>query len=293
MRNRKKGGQKAIRKAYTSEDAEQVDEVSSDTLRSYVHKRSGQVRSDLSTDKHSPKTNKKAKGVSAALSRLDARKNKLEPELKREEVEQVDELSNKTMKSYIKKAQKDNTDRVTRMADQPSHMPADKGEMRKLRKRQRGVVKAKTDVDMRKIAGKDYRSRMGEEVESVEEMKYLGKDKKFGRKFYEKDGQLHVVVNDGRPQNLGSVEVKGNAKMIKKLVKEESIDEAVFSKSQLDQIRAQYSKIKTVDPSQPTYGKLTAFLDKLDDAKLKQLSTAKIKFVSGLALNRVTKRKMK
>ena len=76
-------------------------------------------------------------------------------------------------------------------------------------------------------------------------------------------------------------------------VNEESIDEAVFSKSQLDKLRAEYSKIKTVDPSQPTYGKLTAFLDKLDDAKLKQLATAKIKFVSGLAHNRVTKRTMK
>jgi hypothetical protein len=262
-----------------------------------------------------------------------------------------------------------------------------------------------------------------EEVEQVDEMNYLGKDKKFGRKFYEKGGQLHVVVNNGKPQNLGSVEVKGNAKMIRGLVKEESIDldeklqiklkskfkpssggsdvnkifdviidgvrvgimtketsddhnygdggsymsfkilqpgsrnkyaekihvddvedpndffkqlkkdprtakrtikalkahgveltninskhesvefvesvkedsidEAVFSKSQLDKLRAEYSKIKTVDPSQPTYGKLTAFLDKLDDAKLKQLATAKIKFVSGLAHNRVTKRTMK
>ena len=96
-----------IRSKY--ESVEQVDEVSSDTLRSYVHKRSGQVRSDLSTDKHSPKTNKKAKGVSAALSRLDARKNKLEPELKREDVEQVDELSSNTLRSYVAKA-KQNTD---------------------------------------------------------------------------------------------------------------------------------------------------------------------------------------
>ena len=316
------------------EDTEQVDELKSSTLRSYADKANKQASNSMDTamdgetsserEKATELVNKRRRGARAATSRLDARKNKLEPELKREDVEQVDELSDKTMKSYIKKAQKDNTDRVTRMADKPSHMPADKGEMDKLRKRQRGIVKAKTEVSMRKIAGDDYRSRMGEDVqeacwdshvqqgtkmkkgkmvpncvpktesvEQVDEMKYLGKDKKFGRKFYEKDGQLHVVVNDGRPQNLGSVEVKGNAKMIKKLVKEESIDEAVFSKSQLDQIRAQYSKIKTVDPSQPTYGKLTAFLDKLDDAKLKQLSTAKIKFVSGLALNRVSKRKMK
>ena len=84
-----------------------------------------------------------------------------------EEVEQVDELSDKTLKSYIKKAQKNNTDRVNRMADQPSHMPADKDEMRKLRKRQRGVVGAKTQIDMRRIAGKNYRKRMGEDVQEA------------------------------------------------------------------------------------------------------------------------------
>jgi len=82
---------------------------------------------------------------------------------------ELDELKVKTMKSYISKAQKDNTKRVTRMADKPSHMKVDKGEMQKLRKRQKGVVKAKTDLDMRKIAGKDYRKRMGEDVERVDE----------------------------------------------------------------------------------------------------------------------------
>lgn len=55
-------------------EGESLDELKSSTLRSYVTKRRGQVQSDLSTGKHSPKTNKGAKGVSAALSRLDARK---------------------------------------------------------------------------------------------------------------------------------------------------------------------------------------------------------------------------
>ena len=94
VKKRKKGIDGATKRlvARQYEDVEQVDEVSSKTLRSYVHKRRGQVQSDLYTGKHSPKTNKKAKGVVAALSRLDARKNKLEPELKREDVGQVDEL---------------------------------------------------------------------------------------------------------------------------------------------------------------------------------------------------------
>jgi hypothetical protein len=95
-----------------------------------------------------------------------------------EAVEQVDELDIKTLKSYISKAQKDNTQRVTRMADKPDHMPVDKGEMKKLRKRQTGVVKAKTDIDMRKILGKNYRGRMGEEVEQVDELKMPEKSKR-------------------------------------------------------------------------------------------------------------------
>lgn len=57
-----------------SNESVELDELKSSTLRSYVTKRRGQVQSDLSTGKHSPSTNKKAKGVSAALSRLDARK---------------------------------------------------------------------------------------------------------------------------------------------------------------------------------------------------------------------------
>jgi len=94
VKKRVKGIDRATKKlvARQYEDVEQVDEISSDTLRKYVYKRRGQVQSDLNTGKHSPKTNKKAKGVVAALSRLDARKNNLEPKLKREDVEQVDEL---------------------------------------------------------------------------------------------------------------------------------------------------------------------------------------------------------
>ena len=86
----------------------------------------------------------------------------------KEDTEQVDELKVKTLRSYISKAQKDNTQRVIRMTDKPSHMKADKGEMDKLRKRQKGVANAKTDIAMRRIAGKDYRKRMGEGIELEE-----------------------------------------------------------------------------------------------------------------------------
>ena len=92
-------------------------------------------------------------------NRTKGRKKAIAKKYTREDTEQVDELKVKTLRSYISKAQKDNTQRVTRMADKPDHMKADKGEMDKLRKRQKGVVKAKTDIDMRKILGRDYRKR--------------------------------------------------------------------------------------------------------------------------------------
>ena len=151
----KKHGGKLLRtdegprmKRVFKEDVEQIDELSPKTLKSYIWKAKGKVQSDLNTGNHSPNTNKRAKNVVKAKRRVG------------EDVEQVDELTVKTLRSYISKAQKDNTQRVIRMTDKPSHMKADKGEMRKLRKRQKGVANAKTDIAMRRIVGKDYRSRM-------------------------------------------------------------------------------------------------------------------------------------
>ena len=119
---------------------------------------------------------------------------------------QVDELNVKTMKSYIGKAQKDNTKRVTRMADKPSHMKADKGEMQKLRKRQKGVVKAKTDLDMRKIAGKDYRKRMGEEVEEItEKFEMEFPDKETAQKFMSQIVRLRLGSANGTKDGMVTV----------------------------------------------------------------------------------------
>lgn len=60
-----------------------------------------------------------------------------------------------------------------------------------------------------------------------------------------------------------------------------------FPAVMLDQLRAEYAKINTIDPSEPTYGKIVALLDKLTQPQLKQLASAGIKFVSSLARNRV------
>ena len=143
------------------ESVEQVDELKSSTLRSYLDKarKDNQTRvtrmadqpDHMSADKgEMRKLRKRRKGSEAAASRLDARKHNLEPKLKREEIEQVDELDTKTLKSYIHKA----SGQVRGDLYTGKHSP-------KTNKRAKGVAKAKTDLDMRKIAGKDYRKRMG------------------------------------------------------------------------------------------------------------------------------------
>jgi hypothetical protein len=69
----------------------------------------------------------------------------------------------------------------------------------------------------------------------------------------------------------------------------EDASRGLMSDSQLGQLRTAYAGIKTVDPSQPSYGKLTALLDGSGPERIKQLAGANIKFVSSLARNRLPK----
>lgn len=60
-----------------------------------------------------------------------------------------------------------------------------------------------------------------------------------------------------------------------------------FTKKQLATMRASFAKIDRVDPGQGTYNDVIKYLDKLPQALIKQLAGARIKFLSGLATNRI------
>lgn len=72
----------------------------------------------------------------------------------------------------------------------------------------------------------------------------------------------------------------------------EPVKEVKFSKKMLDDLRAEYGKFETVHPDSPGVTKLQNLLDTMPTGALEQLADAKIKFVSGLARNRVLTRKM-
>ncbi len=68
------------------------------------------------------------------------------------------------------------------------------------------------------------------------------------------------------------------------------LDES-FSPAMVAKLKAEYGKISTIDPSSDSYKKLIAMLDKMDKKDLQTLADAGIKFVSGLARNRVNRMK--
>ena len=107
------------------------------------------------------------------------------------------------------------------------------------------------------------------------------------------------TVKKVTPKEQKTVEMllrTAHGKDIKIEVVKESVElDEASEKQMIDMLRKEYGKISKVDPSSPTYKKLTALLDNLaknNPSLLKKLSTAKIKFVSPLALNRVNRKKM-
>ncbi len=160
-----------IRSKY--ESVEQVDEVSSDTLRSSVTKRRKQTVKDLSREDgghNDSKLKKNNRGVVNALSRLDARKNKLEPELKREEVEQVDELKRDTLGSYADKAQGDIEGIGNVLKAKGKQGPVSAEHRAELERELRNRVKGR-----KRAIGKKYTR---EDAEQVDELKMPEKDKR-------------------------------------------------------------------------------------------------------------------
>lgn len=67
----------------------------------------------------------------------------------------------------------------------------------------------------------------------------------------------------------------------------EAATNSQFTPAQLDQLRAGFGGINTVDPEGESYKKITGMLDKMSQDQLKYLSGSGIKFVSKLAANRV------
>ena len=100
----------------TNEEVEQIEELSNDTLKSYLQKSKDQEGTGLGRQgagaKHQYSYENSQNGKRNAINRLDARQGKIGkygvvpkvPGYNKEEVEQIDELSNATLRGYADKA---------------------------------------------------------------------------------------------------------------------------------------------------------------------------------------------
>jgi hypothetical protein len=126
-------------------------------------------------------------------------------------------------------------------------------------------------------------------MKDIEEAK-VGSGTAVADKSAEKRAQLSLKMVQLRMKQ--NKEREALAAQKKSLQKEETMTES-FSASQIAALKAEYSKINTIDPSSDTYKKLIAMLDRLDLKSLKSLAGAEIKFVSKLAQNRVARKSVK
>ena len=113
-------------------------------------------------------------------------------------------------------------------------------------------------------------------------------------KTMKKMGKVHKIEGDTAhlksSTNMGVISYK---KKVSELTKEEVELQEGITPAQISRMKAEYSKIDRIDPSSDNYKKLISMLDKLGKPELQTLSDAGIKFVSGLAKNRVNRMGMK
>jgi hypothetical protein len=78
--------------------------------------------------------------------------------------------------------------------------------------------------------------------------------------------------------------------MLKKL---KVIASQEFTQDQLNKLRDSFKKIETIDPESETYLKLRKKIEDMSPETLKQIISAKIKFLSSLALNTAIRKGIK
>ena len=187
-----------------------------------------------------------------------------------------------------------------------------------------GAARRKVGEFIKKISGATFSHAIAEETEldeawnadSVKKNADIGSNNGYGINIQKKGSvtktpykhmlmlrstnkKIKVKFDFGKDEFVGSPEqVAQHLNKILGIKESVDLDEKLqfpkvkgkFTPKQIDTLRKEYAKIGSVDPSQPTYKKLTDFLDGLGDDQIAQLAKAKIKFISGLALNRAVKR---
>tara|TARA_R110002020_G_scaffold23056_6_gene77244 strand:- start:253 stop:1617 length:1365 start_codon:yes stop_codon:yes gene_type:complete len=113
-----------------------------------------------------------------------------------------------------------------------------------------------------------------------------------GTKSIDGEELMNFLMKRFKYSKKKAIDVMKKHKMDTSFLKNESVNEG-FTSSQLGKLRNQMKGISRVDPSGPTYKKLTKLLDVLSISELQQIAKANIKFMSLLAKSRLVRKGIK
>ena len=263
MAKRRSGLAKAINRL-SKEEVEQLDELSPKTLGSYAKKAQRQTMNTNmaiganSTDNEATRrekafVKKRKEGASRAIGKLVQKK------LSKEDVEQIDELKSKTLKSYISKANKDLSKRV---ADYHSKDIASSPS--KIYKRDLAIDKAKGRLSMNRQLGRAEESVQINEFEMKTTPKGIKRHYELGKKQAAAGKEMGEVSDNYGPYGIHFE--RGYRDHQDAMAKKKKVNEAKMTDAQMDK------REKIVMAMKP---KMQGFKDRYgDDAKSVMYATA-------------------
>ena len=256
--------QRSHAKSALGEEIEQLDELSPKTLGSYAKKAQRQTMNTNmaiganSTDNEATRrekafVKKRKEGASRAIGKLVQKK------LSKEDVEQIDELKSKTLKSYISKANKDLSKRV---ADYHSKDIASSPS--KIYKRDLAIDKAKGRLSMNRQLGRAEESVQINEFEMKTTPKGIKHHYELGKKQAAAGKEMGEVSDNYGPYGIHFE--RGYRDHQDAMAKKKKVNEAKMTDAQMDK------REKIVMAMKP---KMQGFKDRYgDDAKSVMYATA-------------------
>jgi hypothetical protein len=275
LHNRRKAVSAAIKGKGMKEESEQIDELSKKTLGSYVKKAAGDAvtkayRAGDVRDKDSGKNYMKALGRQIGISTATSK-------LAKEEVEELDELSKKTLGSYVKKASRNLAGReYKRGAEKDASM----SNLQKSYKRDMGIAKAVDKLTK-------------EEVEQIDELKKSTLGSYVKKASTNQIGNTAAVLankndseTDRARKRMGN-RMAGIAKATDKLTKEEvELDEASnIGDAYMKHLHTKYNDKKSLSKSETE--EVKDMMTRHTIADVKKLAGSGIRHVSDAAKNHV------
>jgi hypothetical protein len=241
--------------------------------------------------------------VKKTLEESNEYQKKVQAHMAKKGIKSLNDLTDDQKKKFFNeldamhKAKNEEVEAVEEGTGVTDYAPKSQGGTRKELLAKYHKSKNPKDAEAARKAGATQKELQGEEVEAVTE----GSTSKEKQKTPYRDitSPEHRAAADKQKEKMKQDAAAGPGKKLLDKIKSKAKNEEVeaveesFSDAQISQLRGEMSKVSGIDPASPTYKKLVDMLNNMGMKELTKLADANIKFISGLARNRVIRAGMK